>query len=103
MKATGYGGALRYGYQQAAKLGPWVIESVPDSTGFRFKAPLVEADEYWIACRPLHLVLALGQVEWIWQDVQPQVELATVTILLTRRPDVAGARIMESDKEHRAS
>ena len=101
MRATGSGGVLRYGYQRAARLGPWVIAS--DGAAFRFTAPLVDVDAYWLAQRPLHLVLALGQVEWIWEDVAPTVDGGTVTVLLTRRPDVAGVRGADEKKEHKAS
>ena len=91
MRASGLSGELRYGYQCAARLGAWTIESCDG--GFRFAAPIAEAHEVWIVCRPLRLVLALGRAEWVWDDVDPAIDGATVTITLTHRPSAAGARV----------
>ena len=91
MRASGQGGEVRYGYQVAARTGPWVIAR--DERGFAFTAPLLDADEVWIAQRPLDLVLALGQVEWVWRGVEPHVADGRIELLLMRRPDVAGPRM----------
>ena len=88
-RATGHGGELRYGYQVASRLGPWVIEH--DGKLFQFSAPLVDPNEAWLVRRPLHLILALGQVEWAWHEVEPVTVGGTVHIKLSRRPDVVGA------------
>lgn len=89
LRARGTSGELRYGYQAAATLGDWVMES--DGTAYRFRAVLLDGDDVWLARRPLALVVALGQVEWAWQDVEPSVDGGIVTVALARRPDVSGA------------
>lgn len=90
MRASGQSGELRYGYQVAARTGIWTIES--GDRGFMFTAPIVDADDVWMSMRPLDLVLALGQVEWIWRDVAPTISGALAHVTLTRRPDVVGPR-----------
>lgn len=100
MRASGTSGELRHGYQRAARLGPWVIARIDDhrpgrQAAFVFSAAMVDAHEIWIARRPIDLVLALGQVEWIWHDVELSIAGVNLTISLTRRPDVVGARVFE--------
>ncbi len=92
MRASGSGGELRYGYQRAAVLGPWVIES-EDRVGFVFRAELVEEHPVWLGHRPLDLILALGPVEWTWRGVEPATTDGTVRIVLDRKPDAVADRV----------
>lgn len=93
MRASGPCGELRYGYQVAARLGPWVIARDEDARYFTFSGATLTTDEVWLAQRPLDLVLALGSIEWVWRDIMPTIVDGRVTLELTRRPDVAGPRI----------
>lgn len=93
MRATGHTGEVRYGYRVAARTGPWVIARDEDAHNFTFLAAVFETDEVWLAQRPLDLVLALGQVEWVWRDVIPTIVDGRMMLQLTRRPDVAGPRV----------
>lgn len=92
MRASGPSGELRYGYQIAAQIGPWVITAA-SSGGFAFSAPTLASDEVWLAQRPLDLVLAIGQTEWIWRAVAPDLMDGRLVIPLTHRPDVVGPRL----------
>lgn len=84
---------MRRGYQVAVRTGPWTIERDERTPTFMFTAAIAEVDDVWLAQRPLDLVLALGQVEWVWHDVTPTIVDARMTLQLTRRPDVAGPRV----------
>lgn len=94
MRASGPCGEVRYGYQVAIRTGPWTIARFEDGPGscFMFAATVTDVDEVWLAQRPLDLVLALGQVEWVWRAVAPSVVDGRVELRLTRRPDVIGPR-----------
>ncbi len=90
MRASGLSGELRYGYETAARLGTWAIES--DGTAFRFSAVVTQAHELWALRRPLTLVLALGNFEWSWTGLDPAIAGARAEVVLTRRPDMTGPR-----------
>ena len=90
MRASGQHGELRHGYQVAARTGSWAIERV--GSDFVFSATVIEVDDVWLGQRPLDLVLALGQVEWVWCDIAPSIVDGRVELKLTRRPDVVGSR-----------
>ena len=89
MRASGVGGELRHGYQQAARLGPWTIKR--DGATWLLSAGVVAEHAIWMARRPLNLVLALGGVEWIWREVEPAAEDGRIVVRLDRRPDVVGS------------
>src|SRR2546425_843186 len=95
MRASGPSGELRYGYQVAARTGKWVIETAHSVPGFTFTSRLVENDEVWISRKPLDLILMLGPFEWIWKDVDASITGMDVSILLTRRPDLAQRSLSE--------
>lgn len=103
LRASGQAGEVRHRYQVAARTGLWSIEPVqvpgrrrPDR--YRFAAPLLEADEVWLAHTPLDLVLAIGPAQWIWRDVAPELGAdGQLTVILDRRPDVVGPRPLDDD------
>ncbi|OHD24744.1 MAG: hypothetical protein A2Y38_05980 [Spirochaetes bacterium GWB1_59_5] len=92
MRVRGVSGELRHGYQQAAALGAWAIES-EDRIGYVCRAQVEAESDVWSARRPLDLILVLGPVEWTWRGVEPDLAGGTVRIVLDRRPDVVTDRL----------
>ena len=90
IRASGPSGVLRVAYQVAARLGPWeIVVSRALPHPFEFRSTVIEAQAYWLPQRPLDLVWAIGQTEWIWRDGTAQSADAVVTIELTERPIVS--------------
>ena len=89
IRASGPTGVLRVGYQWAAQLGPWEMAAAAGKPAFAFHARVQAESLFWMAERPLDLVLMLGQVEWVWRGVEPVREGATVRLTLTERPVVS--------------
>jgi len=92
MRVRGVSGELRHGYQQAAALGAWAIES-EDRVGYVFRAVVEAESDIWLAQRPLDLILELGPVEWTWHRVEPDLGDGVVRVVLARRPDAVSDRL----------
>ena len=90
MRASGLSGELRHGYQVAATLGAWMIETA--GRAFECRATVEAQHEVWSERRPLDLVLRLGGVEWTWRDVAPDFSGGALVIALTRMPDLSEDR-----------
>jgi hypothetical protein len=85
MRASGVSGAVRWGYHEAAVLGPWVIE--PQGRAFSLRASVRERNEAWLAQAPLDVALRLGPVEWVWGGVALAWDGSDLVLGLDRRPD----------------
>ena len=89
MRASGHSGELRVGYQRAAELGTWSIVLEPRlPRAYTFTATVQSEHGFWNTQRPLDLVLAVGQTEWAWRNVEPCRTGDTITIELHERPEV---------------
>jgi hypothetical protein len=89
MRASGHYGEVRHGYFVAATVKTWELEWLPrppSATRFTVTAFLDDIDTFRVAQRPLSLALAVGDGEWIWHDVHPDVDGDNVTFTLTARP-----------------
>jgi hypothetical protein len=64
---SGFSGSLRYGYQEAAALGPWSLKLAPRlPRRYDLSAAIASRHDYWITQRPLTLVLTVGPATWEW-------------------------------------
>lgn len=86
-RLAGNGGALRVVYQRAARLASWTLVVAADGRG-QLEAVVVDAHAHWLGQRPMDLVLRVADAEWHWEDVDPVVSGAAVTVALAGRPHV---------------
>lgn len=87
MTIRGEGGALRVGYQCAARLGTWTLKRVHPHC-YEATATLVDADTFWITHGPFDLDLTIGQRAWSWVAVQPNVMAESLTVTLEGVPSI---------------
>lgn len=87
-RVSGAAGAVVYGYAEAARLGPWALETREDGTA-ALAADVQEMDEAWAAQRPLTVVLRIGTAEWVWHGLDPAFGGRRMTVALHGRPDVS--------------
>lgn len=86
--AAGASGDIRHGYQTAARLGPWRMES-DGPRRFRCSAIVTYRHASWLAASPLDLRLRIGDEFWVWHGVSPAWEDdAHVSFALTSAPAV---------------
>lgn len=87
MKAAGQGGRLLVGYQQAAAIVGWSMESTatlpPQTT---INALLRRIDTFWITQQPVTLELPVGRTTWRWDRVSLALDGPKATMLVTGRP-----------------
>ena len=90
MRASGQGGELRVGYQQAAQLGPWVLETSasPALPALRFtiEAPVSSVDQFWVTQAPMTLDLRFGRFHWVWDEVRPELVNGHVSVRVFGKP-----------------
>lgn len=89
VRARGNAGALRVGYQTAARLGRWdlsIRQAVPRA--FRLTAEVASVHDYWVTQGPFDLVLALGRVAWVWRGVAADALAGQLVVDITERPAV---------------
>lgn len=93
LRASGPYGELRVSYQHAARLGPWTIEPT-DGVGaaFVFRSTITEEDRHWMRQKPLDIILPVGNVEWIWRDVELTRDGVAVSMPVAERPIVEARR-----------
>ena len=91
MKANGYGGAIRVGYQQAARVIGWSLDVTPTVPMIRFAitAAVRSVDPFWMTQAPLALDLRFGIFHWRWDSVTLKgIEDGTALMLVFGRPTI---------------
>ena len=90
MRAVGFSGTLRVGYQWAADLSNWEITvDGHRPAAFVFRSTIVRQHQYWVEQSPLDLVLTLANVEWLWRDVDVRRDGDSVLVVLKEMPIVS--------------
>lgn len=77
----GKSGEIRFGYQTAAKLGPWSMRW--NGSSYVLEAEPKEVNDFWIMRKPLSVRLTVGRSD-VWS--YPSVELLNkekMTLLVT--------------------
>lgn len=82
----GLQGQLKYGYQQAARLGPWLF------VDGRVEAAIFEKHPLWFDLRPLGLWLDVGRKYWVWRETEILSVDGMLTCRVSGNPEVRGAR-----------
>ena len=81
VQVSGLSGAIRVGYREAARLGTWTMRLAPAlPRRYDVTAQVRSASDWWLAQRPLTLVLDVGDASWEWTDVEPVVSGGMVTV-----------------------
>ncbi len=70
LSLSGTGGEVLVGYQRAARLGSWHLESVKKDHG-QVQAEVFEVDDWWMAQRPTCLKIFTPRCQWVWTAVEP--------------------------------
>ncbi len=85
MRITGAGGALRVGYQTAARLGAWTLTQ--NRTQYELRAEVADIDTFWYPQRPMSVSLQMGSRRWEWAHVDPTRE-HPITVALQGAPRI---------------
>lgn len=91
MRVDGALGILRVGYQRAADVGAWSIESAGRPREFLLRAKIADINEFWIARTPLDVALRVAGTDWIWRDISIAQEGDGFTTMLDGTPIVERA------------
>ena len=90
MNASGHGGELRVGYQQAAQIGEWSLQATPTIPMLRFavEASIYRIDKFWITQLPMVLDLQFGRFHWRWVNVTPSFDKDHVAVQVFGKPAI---------------
>jgi|TARA_Y100000310_G_scaffold98201_1_gene95926 hypothetical protein len=91
MRAIGVRGELRVGYQQAARLGEWRLETTrpPPGMSFDVEAAIRSTNSFWITQTPMTLDLQFGRFHWIWDDVRPALVNGSAAVRVFGKPRIS--------------
>jgi hypothetical protein len=84
LKASGISGEVRKGYQVAARLSSWTLES--DTS--RVDATATERNPFWLEQNGLSLHLTLGNRQWVWREIEIMDSGHPFAIRIHGQPDV---------------
>jgi len=79
LKMAGQSGQIRYGFYEAAAIGPWQLDAESDGRA-TIRARVVVANAYYLTQRPLCLVLSRANITWQWRDVAPSISGHTMSL-----------------------
>jgi hypothetical protein len=64
IRITGKLGVIRWGFHEAATVGPWTIQN--DAAGVALTAPVTASDPFRLTQAPLSFQAAVGAGTWRW-------------------------------------
>lgn len=89
VSVSGEAGSLRVGYQEAARLGAWQLELLPElPRRYVLRARVRTVRPFWLAQDPKALALEIGRDIWRWALVDARIEGRELTVMLRGAPEV---------------
>lgn len=96
-RAIGVGGRLLSGGREAATLGEWVVERLPEIPArFSFSAMASVSSAYWLERSPHLLALSVGHDLWTWRPdaVDVAIDGARLVGTLTGPPTITVGAVL---------